>query len=234
MSTGPLGWRAGNLSLPERWGPARSIVDPHEHPPLALHRRPVLVPVGVLAGDAPVVVDEELHRLGEDMTSAGPSTWAQAPKNASVNTQSETCGSRPEVAGLHRGLAGADHDPAGLVDGRGDRATAAAARRAALVASTAWWLARMQLAGLVERPSAHRGEEAAEARRALEDGADRAGVAPLDDALRVERGTPSGAAPTTGAVSPYSAMTCWSTSASSANLKPSCSAHVGVAVDVLG
>src|SRR6266496_3957435 len=37
--------------------------DPDEHTPLLLHRPPVVVPVGVLAADAAVVVDQRLHRL---------------------------------------------------------------------------------------------------------------------------------------------------------------------------
>ena len=39
-------------------------VDAQDDPPLALHRRPVVVPVGVLTGDPPVVIDEDLHSIG--------------------------------------------------------------------------------------------------------------------------------------------------------------------------
>src|SRR3712207_9315397 len=42
--------------------------DEQHHPLLALHRRAVVVPVGVLARDVAVVVDQQVHRLDRKST----------------------------------------------------------------------------------------------------------------------------------------------------------------------
>src|SRR5262245_57909584 len=61
----------GARRRPVRTGSATDVgtgpgeVDPQNDPAIAFHRRPVVVPVGVLAGDPPVVVDEDVHRVGQ-------------------------------------------------------------------------------------------------------------------------------------------------------------------------
>lgn len=56
---------AGCTSSPGGGGPRPGRGEPDQHPALAFHRRPVVRPVGMLAGDLAVVVDERFHGVGQ-------------------------------------------------------------------------------------------------------------------------------------------------------------------------
>src|SRR6266516_2821036 len=91
-------------------------VDAQDDPALALHRRPVVVPVGVLAGDPPVVVDEEFHRIGQRDDLRLALDLDPLAEEAVVENAQRCPGITPQVPGLDRGLAGADQHPPLVVD----------------------------------------------------------------------------------------------------------------------
>jgi hypothetical protein len=95
-------------------------VDPDQRLVLPAHGLPVLIPVRVLPGDAPVVVHERLQRLGhvEDLgvpvdlhVRAVPVIGQDTDRHLLV---------APQVVGLGPVGIGRDHDPAVRVDATGD------------------------------------------------------------------------------------------------------------------
>ncbi len=90
--------------------------DAQHDPLLGLHRRPVFVPVGMLAGDPPVVVDQGVHRLRQfdDVRGAlhlHPPAEERVGKRAQPHPRVAA-----DVADLVRGLPGADHHVTPVVD----------------------------------------------------------------------------------------------------------------------
>ena len=71
-----------------------------EHTLLVDHGVSVVIPVGVLAGDAAVVVDQPVHGLGRGMISVVPSIWIQGPKKLSVKTHRVAVGRRRRLRTL--------------------------------------------------------------------------------------------------------------------------------------
>src|SRR5262247_277737 len=91
-------------------------VDPQDDPAVAYHRRPVVVPVGVLAGDPPVVVDEDVHRVGQRDDLCLALDLDPFAEEAVVDDAERRPGVTPQVLGLDRGLTGTDQHPPLLVD----------------------------------------------------------------------------------------------------------------------
>src|SRR5829696_4788857 len=114
----------GDASWP-RWrlgDPPGAALDleAHEDPALADHRRAVLVPVGVLARQPPVVVDEQLDRVGllDDLRGAldlHPAAVEAVGEGAHPYPRVTT-----QVVRLRGGAGGGDDDPALAVDAGSD------------------------------------------------------------------------------------------------------------------
>src|SRR3954463_1209249 len=109
----------GNLSGPVR--AAASHGDAHQDPLLAHHGRAVVVPVGVLAGDAAVVGDETVHRLGQVHDLGRAFHLRPFAEEAVVEHADRDVRLPLEVLHLHCGLAGAHDDTTVVVDVTRDR-----------------------------------------------------------------------------------------------------------------
>jgi hypothetical protein len=70
----------------------------------------------VLAGDPPVVVDEDFHRIGQRDDLCLALDLDPIAEEAVVDDAKRYPGVTPQVPRLDRGLAGADQHPALLVD----------------------------------------------------------------------------------------------------------------------
>lgn len=95
-------------------------IHPDQHPPFPFHRLAVVVPVRVLPGDLPVVLDEGLHRVRQRKDRRRP--LGLQPGAVPVVADCAEGGARvpAEVADLVRGLSAAHDHPAGAVDTGGD------------------------------------------------------------------------------------------------------------------
>jgi DNA-binding winged helix-turn-helix (wHTH) protein len=95
--------------------------DAQQHALLPFHRRTVVVPVRVLAGDIPVVGDEAVHRLGKLHDLGGALELGPAAVEAVGECAQPDPGVAADVPHLVGGLPGADGHPALRVNSRGDR-----------------------------------------------------------------------------------------------------------------
>jgi hypothetical protein len=120
------GWNSTVLRQPRREAPGRHRPPAHRRDaqqrlPLPDHGLPVLVPVGMLAGYRPEVLDKRLHRLGH-VEHLGDAVGLH-PGAAEVIGQHDDADLlvTPGVAGLGPLRVGRHHDPPLGIDPAGDR-----------------------------------------------------------------------------------------------------------------
>src|SRR5207248_9497152 len=102
------------LAAAVRAGPLEAHAD--EHTALAFHRAAVLVPVGMLPGERPVVLDEQVHRLRKGDDFGGSVDLDPVPEEAVVQDTKRDPRIAADVLDLERRLACADRDPSAGVD----------------------------------------------------------------------------------------------------------------------
>ena len=118
---GGRGYRAGTVRYPAWVGPTFSMVSRMRTRCSVDHGAPVVVPVGVLAGDAAVVVDQSVHGLGEGHDLGGAIDLDPGAEEVVAEHTHGGGGVAAEVADLVGGLPAADDDLAVAVDADGDR-----------------------------------------------------------------------------------------------------------------